>query len=221
MGRHLNVAWRAVPCPCPGSEPWAAAAERANLTTRPRGWPRYLLFLKAIIAALFFLPAPEPWRSSLLFSPSLQNSIDWTDSWLPFKKKGMTTIKAQVRCGWVQVVIFVKDLESPVSLSGVFLEEAVTHRGQYQRTILMDSLSSTHITQCGAYYARAWPLLHCNSGPGEPWFLERFRIWPIKLAMSYLKTQLVKGWRKAYLVGRSRGISPQQFPPMLLNQVAS
>ena len=43
MGCHLNVAWWAVPCPRPGSEPvkpWVTAAELVNLTTRPRGWPR-------------------------------------------------------------------------------------------------------------------------------------------------------------------------------------
>ena len=38
VGRCLSVAWRAVPCPRPVFEPWAAAAERANLTTRP--WSR-------------------------------------------------------------------------------------------------------------------------------------------------------------------------------------
>ena len=38
MGHRLNVAWRAAPCLRPGSEPWAAAAERANLTTWP--WSR-------------------------------------------------------------------------------------------------------------------------------------------------------------------------------------
>ena len=36
VGRSLNMAWRVVPCPRPGSEPWATAAERTNLTTRPR-----------------------------------------------------------------------------------------------------------------------------------------------------------------------------------------
>ena len=40
VGRRLNVAWWAVPCPRPGSEPWAAAAELANLTTRPRSRPQ-------------------------------------------------------------------------------------------------------------------------------------------------------------------------------------
>ena len=39
VGRRLNAAWRAVPCPCPGSEPWAAAAEHATLTTWPRSRP--------------------------------------------------------------------------------------------------------------------------------------------------------------------------------------
>ena len=33
------MAWRAVPCLRPGSEPWATAAECANLTTQPRSWP--------------------------------------------------------------------------------------------------------------------------------------------------------------------------------------
>ena len=31
-----------MPCPLPGSEPWAAAAECANLTTRPGSRPLYL-----------------------------------------------------------------------------------------------------------------------------------------------------------------------------------
>ena len=46
MGRHLDVAWRAVPCLRPGSEPWAAAAECANLTTRPQSQPpkEYILY---------------------------------------------------------------------------------------------------------------------------------------------------------------------------------
>ena len=44
MGHHLNVAWWAVPCPRPGSEPWAATAERANLTTQPWSQPRYYTF---------------------------------------------------------------------------------------------------------------------------------------------------------------------------------
>ena len=42
VGCHLSVAWQAVPRPRPGFEPakpWAAEAERANLTTRPRGGP--------------------------------------------------------------------------------------------------------------------------------------------------------------------------------------
>ena len=39
MGRHLNMAWRAVPCRRTGSEPWAATEERANLTTLPRSRP--------------------------------------------------------------------------------------------------------------------------------------------------------------------------------------
>ena len=46
MGRRLNVAWRVVPCLCPGSEPWATAAERTNLTTRPRSRP--LAFLLCV-----------------------------------------------------------------------------------------------------------------------------------------------------------------------------
>ena len=42
VGCRLNMAWWVVPCPCPGSEPvkpWAAEAERANLTTWPEGRP--------------------------------------------------------------------------------------------------------------------------------------------------------------------------------------
>lgn len=45
-----------------------------------------------------------------------------------FQKKGVwTTTNAQVRCGSVQVVIFVKDLESPVSSWGL-LGENSAHR---------------------------------------------------------------------------------------------
>ena len=42
VGCHLSMAWWAVPCPHPGSEPatpWAAEAKRVNLTTQPRGRP--------------------------------------------------------------------------------------------------------------------------------------------------------------------------------------
>ena len=47
MGRRLHVAWRAVPCWRPRSEPakpWPAAAEHANLTTRPPGRRRMAPF---------------------------------------------------------------------------------------------------------------------------------------------------------------------------------
>ena len=39
------MAWQAVPCLRPGSEPWAAAAERASLTTRPRSRPCILILM--------------------------------------------------------------------------------------------------------------------------------------------------------------------------------
>ena len=42
VGGHLSTAWWWVLGPCPGSElakPWAAEAERASLTTQPRGQP--------------------------------------------------------------------------------------------------------------------------------------------------------------------------------------
>ena len=42
MGCRLNVAWRAVPCPRPGSEHWAA---HVNLTTRPRSRPLKCFYL--------------------------------------------------------------------------------------------------------------------------------------------------------------------------------
>ena len=41
------MAWWAVPCLCPGSEPakpWGTKAERANSTTWPQGWPPKLFF---------------------------------------------------------------------------------------------------------------------------------------------------------------------------------
>ena len=47
MGHRFNVAWRVVPCPRPGSEPWAATAERTNLTTGPRSRPPVISFLKS------------------------------------------------------------------------------------------------------------------------------------------------------------------------------
>ena len=51
MGCRLTVAWLAVPCPRPGSEPvkpWAATAECANLTTEPRGQPLNAPSLKEV-----------------------------------------------------------------------------------------------------------------------------------------------------------------------------
>ena len=39
VGCPLSMAWWAVPCPCPGSEPWAAEAGHGNSTTWPWGWP--------------------------------------------------------------------------------------------------------------------------------------------------------------------------------------
>ena len=42
VGHRLSMAWWAVPCPCPGSEPMkprAAKAESVNLTTQPWGQP--------------------------------------------------------------------------------------------------------------------------------------------------------------------------------------
>ena len=48
VGCCLSMAWWAVPCPHPGSEPtkpWAAKAECTNLTTRPRAGPSTRFFL--------------------------------------------------------------------------------------------------------------------------------------------------------------------------------
>ena len=47
VGRHLSMAWRAVPCLRPGSEPAkprAAKAELTNLTTRPWGRPPKIFY---------------------------------------------------------------------------------------------------------------------------------------------------------------------------------
>ena len=51
VGRHPSMAQQVVPCPHPGSKPakrWATEAERANLTTWPRGRP-LLQFLVALL----------------------------------------------------------------------------------------------------------------------------------------------------------------------------
>ena len=53
VGRCLSMAWWAVLCPCPGSEParpQAAKVEHTNLTTRPRGWPR-----DSVLWSFFFI----------------------------------------------------------------------------------------------------------------------------------------------------------------------
>ena len=75
MGRHLNLAWRAVPCPHAGSEPWAATAESANLATRPRSQPLWQGFsvvlvgfrdVKAVIMRSF-----QSGRTRICVSPGL------------------------------------------------------------------------------------------------------------------------------------------------------
>ena len=59
VGHCLSMAWRAVPCPHPWSElvkPWATKAKHAHLTTRPWGWPRYLLFKTENTFEIFWWP---------------------------------------------------------------------------------------------------------------------------------------------------------------------
>ena len=48
VGRHLSMAWWAVPCPCPGSKPakpWAAKVEHANSDSATGPAPEYHLYI--------------------------------------------------------------------------------------------------------------------------------------------------------------------------------
>ena len=78
VGCCLNMAWWAVPCLCPGSEPakpWAAEAEHATLTTRPQGRP-----LIVLLKHLKLYPVVTNWsliKVTFFIDPKMEiNSID-------------------------------------------------------------------------------------------------------------------------------------------------
>lgn len=77
----------------------------------------------------------------------------WLDHpWPQFQKGIRTAINAQVRCSWVQTVIFVKGLELCFPFWGLPGGNS-THKENYGVPIKLIAGPAPSITQYGAYYA--------------------------------------------------------------------
>ena len=89
MGPHLNMTWPSVPCPRPGSEPakpWAAKAERANLTPWPQGRPLEHIFwwqMNHMEKITFRSLKKQNSYTLLCYVPWFNNNYHWKQ-WLPW-----------------------------------------------------------------------------------------------------------------------------------------
>lgn len=173
----------------------------------------FTFFLKLLLVPYFSSQSPLPSSSEgLLYHLALACRTLLTGPPLVPRSEG--DLDNDKHSGYTQLGSsghFVKGLVLSVSLAEICLVEIVPMKGNYGVPLKLIAGPAPSITQCRAYYVGFQTLWHSHAGPRETWFLEYFKLWPIKLARSCLRAQLLKGWRKHIWWGEAGALFPTSF----------